>query len=411
MLALVLAGGAGSRMRALTEVRAKPALPYAGIYRLIDIPLSHCVHSGISDVWVIEQFHPHSLNDHLVNGRPWDLDRTHGGLRILPPYQGTAESGWHQGNADAIYRNARFIREWNPELLLVLSADHVYRCDYRRLVAQHLDSNATVTMMTTEVPIAQASRFGVVEVGRNGKVMRFDYKPESPQSSTVTTEVFLYSARPLLDTLDELARDSDDGESGLNDFGHELLPRLVDEGNAYAVPLEGYWRDVGTLPSYWQGHMDLLDPQPPIDLDDPSWPIRTTGEHRMPARIAASARIDDSLISPGCEIHGRVVRSVLAPGVIVEAGAVVEGAVILQDAVIRAGARVACAIVDEQAEIGPQARVGRARRKTGEPEEADLALIGKRAVVPPDADVQPGTQVKPETTAARFHAEPFEDKE
>ncbi len=394
VLALVMAGGAGGRMELLTDVRAKPALPYAGIYRLIDFPLSHCVHSHIPDVWVIEQFQPHSLNDHLANGRPWDLDRTYGGLRIIPPYTGTDESGFHQGNADAIYRHRRFIREFDPDVILVLSADHIYKLDYRHVIDVHLEQQADVTMVTTRRPIEQASRHGVVTVGQGEKIETFEYKPEQPKNDVVTTEVFVYEPTRLLATLDELVaqQGKDQQETGLKDFGHELIPRLVQSGSAYAFALEGYWRDVGTIDSYWEAHMDLLAPEQPLDLDDGGWPLRTYGVQRMPARITKSAAIDQSLISPGCRIDGRVERSVLGPGVIVEAGAVVRHAVVFEDTVIRAGAVVDHAIIDSQVEIGRDARVGA-------PPDADqlqIALVGQRArvaqgsIIEAEGRVQPG---------------------
>ena len=403
ILALIMAGGAGSRMEVLTKVRAKPALPYAGVYRLIDFPLSHCVHSAISDVWIVEQFQPQSLNDHLVNGRPWDLDRTYGGLRVLPPFTGTPESGWHQGNADAIFRNKRFIREFAPDLLVVLSADHIYKLDYRQVIDAHLSHHADVTLVTTQVPLDQASRFGTVQVNAQGKVTQFAYKPEQPQSTTVTTEVFVYNAPKLLDTLDELvARKrgaSDDENATLKDFGHELLPLLVETGHAFAFPLDGYWRDVGTIDSYWASHMDLLADEPPLNLDEPNWPILTFGSQRLPARIAASARIEDSLIAPGCQIRGHVAHSVLGPGVIVEQGAVVRNAIVFHDTIIAAGATVDHAIVDSQVRIGARAQVGaravQADHVDRNDDRPEIAVVGQRVHLPEGARVASGERVQP----------------
>ena len=392
ILALVLAGGKGSRMDVLTAARAKPAIPYAGVYRLIDFPLSNCVHSGISDVWVVEQFEPHALNDHLANGRPWDLDRTYGGLRIIPPYEGHGEGGWHRGNADAIYHQRRFIRELNPDLILVLSSDHIYTLDYRRVVDAHLDNGADVTMVTTEVPIEQAGRFGTVEVDRDGKVTAFDYKPETPRSNIVTTEVFVYHAQVLLQTLDELAQagSEDDDEPALKDFGHQLLPHLVSAGRAYAFPLEGYWRDVGVVESYWESHMDLLDPETALDLARIDWPILTYGFQRMPARIHGTARIERSLVSPGCHIHGHVVNSILSPGVVVEEGAVVRDSILFHDTRVAAGATVERAIVDREVQIGANAQVG-VQETNGSPPE--ITLIGERMEIPAGARIAAGERV------------------
>jgi glucose-1-phosphate adenylyltransferase len=356
VLALVLAGGEGGRLGALTDDRAKPALPFAGTYRLIDFPLSNCVHSGVTDVWIIQQYEPHELTRQLANGRPWDLDRNSGGLQIVHPYLGASESGWYEGNADALHRNRKAIEEHEPDVLLVLSADHVYRLDYAEVISAHLESEAAVTMVTTRVEGEDASRYGVVETGDGSRVVGFEYKPSSPKSDIVTTEVFVYDTDVLLRTLGELA---DEGESsGLEDFGHELLPRFVDEGRAQAFALDGYWRDVGTIESYWLGHMELLEPRPPLVLDDPAWPILTTAAHRAPARIERSARIDASLVSPGAVVRGTVERSVVGPGVVIEEGATVRESVLLHDGRVGSGAVVARALVDERAVIEPGAELG-----------------------------------------------------
>jgi glucose-1-phosphate adenylyltransferase len=355
-LALVLAGGEGSRLGPLTDERAKPALPFAGIYRLIDFPLSNCLHSGIGDVWVIQQYEPHELTKQLANGRPWDLDRTRGGLRILHPYLGDSESGWYEGNADAIYRNRQVIVDQDPDVLLVLSADHVYKLDYSDVVAHHLDSGAAVTMVTTSVAKEEASRYGVVRVDGDDRISEFEYKPDAPASDVITTEVFAYEARTLLRTLDELAEEGDG--SSIRDFGHELLPRLVDEGAARAFELDGYWRDVGTIDSYWEAHMELLADEPPLTLDDPAWPILTTGLQRPPARIEESATIDGCLVAGGAHVRGTVARSVIGPGVVVEDGAEVRDAVLLHNSYVGARARVTRAIVDEEANVGEDTVVG-----------------------------------------------------
>jgi glucose-1-phosphate adenylyltransferase len=345
ILALVLAGGEGGRLGPLTDERAKPAMPFAGVYRLIDFPLSNCHHSRFSDVWVLQQYEAHSLSEYLANGRPWDLDRTFGGLRVVQPYTGDPESGFYEGNADAIYRNREAIDDFDPEVILVLSADAVYKLDYQAVVDEHRERGADLTLVTTEVPVEEAGRFGTVDVEADGRVRRFEYKPEEPTGGVVTTEVFVYESRVLLDTLSELAG----GDGRLEDFGHELLPRLVEAGKTYAHDLGGYWRDVGTIESYWQAHMDLLGSEPKLHLDDPDWPILTMASQRPPARLERSAQVDESLVSPGCAVAGRVERSVLGPGVIVEAGAEVIESVVLDDA--RIAARVSRAIVDARAEV------------------------------------------------------------
>lgn len=393
VLTLVMAGGEGSRMQPLTTARAKPALPYAGIYRLVDFPLSNCVHSRLSDVWVLEQFRSYSLNEHLVNGRPWDLDRTYGGLRIIPPSRGGEGDGWAEGNADAIHRNRALIHDFAPDIIVVASADHVYRLDYRDVIDAHQARDAAVTAVTTTLPEGEsASRYGVVETSGDGRITSFAYKPEHPSGRTVTTELFVYDAAVLLDTLEALAGEDEDGEddgegNGLKDFGHKLLPRLVGEGRAYAVPLDGYWRDVGVVESYWQSHMDLLAPEPPIRLDDPAWPILTLGAQRAPARLTATARVDASLVSPGCDVRGRVTRSVLGPGVVVEEGAEVSDAVIFHEAVIRRGARVARAVLDSEVEVGEGAAVGDAA--------GEIAVVGRAVRLAPRSVTAAAARIDP----------------
>ena len=411
VLALILAGGQGGRLEVLTEKRAKPVLPFAGTYRLIDFALSNCMHSHISDVWVIEQYQPHSLNEHLSNGRPWDLDRTYGGLQVLPPYTGRddGEGGFAEGNADAIYRHKEFLREFDPDILLVLSADHVYKLDYGEVIACHQEIQADVTMVTTRVPLADARRFGTVKVDPQGRITDFAYKPERPESDIVTTEVFVYDARKLLDTLDELADEGGSAsESGgdkqngssLKDFGHELLPRMVQRSQAHDFPLEGYWKDVGTIESYWEAHMELLGSEPPLMLDDPAWPILTVGAQRMPARIHESANVVNSLISPGCVIYGEIINSILAPGVVVEQGAVVRDSILLHEARVGSGAQVHTAVldaktqVDETAVVGSRGKLPKGRSLIQRSAE-ELVLIGMEARISAGALVPPGTRVKP----------------
>jgi glucose-1-phosphate adenylyltransferase len=396
-LALVLAGGEGNRLEVLTEDRAKPAMPFAGVYRLIDFPLSNCMHSGISDVWVVQQYEPHSLNDHIANGRPWDLDKTHGGLRILAPHQGNdEEAGWHQGNADALYRNKSFIEEADPDVVVVLSSDHVYKLDYSDVIAHHADAGADATLVTTRVEKASASRFGVVEVGGGDRVTDYEYKPDHPSSELVTTEVFVFSTTPLLRALETLAEDGDP-DDGLGDFGDRLLPDMVAKGAVSGYRLDGYWRDVGTISSYWAAHMDLLTDEPQLDLDDPAWPILTLAPQRPPAHIFESATNINALVSPGSEIRGTVVNSVLAPGVVVEAGATVRDSIVLNDVRIAAGATLERAIIDEGARVCEDAIVGGQREESGtEPTgDDDIVVVGSRARIGPGKRVSAGARVEP----------------
>ena len=363
-LVIVLAGGAGGRLELLTRERAKPAVPFAGSHRLIDFPLSNCHNSGLSDVWIVQQFNPISLSDHLSNGRPWDLDRTVGGLLVLQPRQGDdGRSGFPRGTADALWRNAPLVRDFAPEALVVLSADAVYVQDYAELVAGHVDSGADVTMVTTEVEPDDAGRYGVVQAD-GGRVTDYEYKPDEPKGNLVANEVFVFRPEPLLDALEEL----DEPE----DLGDEVLPRLVDAGGAREARLHGYWRDVGTVDAYWECHMDLLADEPPVDLDAPGWPVLTHATGRRAAvRVRPGAEIEASLLGPASTVAGAVERSVIGRGAVVEAGATVREAVILPGAVVRSGATVVRAVVDDEVEIA--ADVGE--------EDGEIALVGMRARV------------------------------
>jgi glucose-1-phosphate adenylyltransferase len=393
---MVLAGGEGSRMDVLTGKRAKPAMPFAGVYRLIDLPLSNLRNSGISDAWVVAQYEVQSIIDALAHGRPWDLDRTNGGLRIITPQQERDNGGgWHEGNADALHQTRGLIREFEADVLLVLSADHIYRMDYNAVIDRHLSRDADVTVVTTRVPKEQAGNHAVVHVRDDGLITGFDYKPEQPTSDIVATEVFLYNPETVLSVLEDLARELGDGESsGLEDFGHHLLPRLVEQGNAHDFRLSGYWKDVGRPEAYFGAHMDLLAETPELQLDDPAWPIFTLDHQRMPARISAGAVVEDALISPGCVIRGTVRNAVLGPGVVVEEGAAVENAVILHDVTIRSGANVRFAIIDRDVEIGKGATVGE-EPEGKEPATDDLVLVGMGARVQGRRNVKAGERIEP----------------
>jgi glucose-1-phosphate adenylyltransferase len=344
VLALILAGGKGSRLGLLTENKAKPVMPFGGSYRLIDFALSNCLHSQISDVWVIEQYEPHSLNEHLANGRPWDLDRTYGGLQILPPFQSeSAEDGFADGNADAIVRHLKFIADFNSDLLIVLSADHVYKLDFREVIETHLLKKASVTMVTTRLPKHEsASRFGVVETDKNGRITNFEYKPDKPKNDLITTEVFVYDANILIEMLNKLNAK----KKSVKDYGNELLPLLVESGRAFEHRHNGYWRDVGTIKGFWQAHMELLDEKAKFVFDDEGWQILTLAEQRVPAFVYSSADVKNSLISLGCKIKGGVEHSVLSDNVLIEDGASVQDSVILPNAVIESGVKLKKTIVD-----------------------------------------------------------------
>ncbi len=345
ILAIVLAGGAGGRLGALTDHRAKPAMPLGGSFRLIDIPLSNLMHSGISDVWIMEQYQPKTINDHLANGRPWDLDRTRGGLLVLPPYSGHEGEGFAEGNADGLLRQAPFIRDFAPDLVLVLSSDHLYTLDFRDVVETHLHAGAGLTMVTVDFD-GDASNHGVVEVTDAGAVTGFEYKPEDPRTSIVSAEVFLYTAGVLLDTLDRLQSE----QGGLGDYGDHLVPHLVDQGSVVEHRLEGYWRDLGTPANYLRAHLDLVAGKG-LELTDPEWPILTEPPQLAPAFVGEGATISDALIAPGAVVRGTVRRSVIGAGAVVETGAVVEDSVLLDGVRAQDGALVRFAIVDAGARL------------------------------------------------------------
>ena len=360
-LAIVLAGGKGSRLGSLTDDTVKPALPFAGPYRLIDIALSNLAHSHISDVWIAEQYLPHSLNDHLAQGRPWDLDRLHGGLQVLAPFEGATGEGMAQGNSDTLWRHRERIRSFGADHVLVLSADHVYTLDFLEVMATHTTSDADLTVVTTRVD-EDPSSFSVVQVDDSGRVIDFDYKPDEPQGNLVAAEVFLYRAQTLLDALDELGGKT----GGLGDYGEDLLPHLVSTRLVVEHRLDGYWRDLGTIDSYWRAHMEILDGNGAI-LDDPAWPIWTAQPQLVPARIEPEASVRGSMVSSGSRVSGSVEHSILGPAVVVEEGASVVDSVVLHGAHIGPGVELVRCVVATGARV-----VGGTRRGS----EDRVTLIG-----------------------------------
>jgi glucose-1-phosphate adenylyltransferase len=372
-LVVVLAGGAGGRLELLTHERAKPAVSFAGTHRLIDFPLSNCHNAGLPDVWVAQQFNPISLSDHLANGRPWDLDRTSGGLLILQPRLGhDGRDGFPTGTADVLWRNAPMIREFAPDALVVLSADAVYTLDYAAVVEEHAESGAAVTMVTTEVEPDDAGRYGVVQLDGE-RVADYVYKPDEPATNTISNEVFVFTPGEVLDRLDGIADESEE----LEDVGHELLPQLVADGRARAHRFGGYWRDVGTIDAFHAAHMEQLEHPPPIDLDDPEWPVLTHGAaRRASARVLAGARVESSMLATAALVGGTVERSVIGRGAVVEEGAVVRDSVVLPGAVVRAGATVERTILDDLVQVERGVTVGEA--------DGEIALVGLRAHVEQD---------------------------
>lgn len=351
VLALVLAGGKGSRLASLTDDRVKPALSVGGTYRLIDVSLSNLAHSHISDVGLIEQYLPHDLNAYIAGGRPWDLDRSHGGLQVLPPFTGGAGEGFAQGNADSLYRQRDFIADYGAELVLVMSADHLYTMNFMDVVDTHQRARADLTIVTTEIE-ESASRFGAVQVDHGGKVTGFDYKPDEPAGSLVATEIFLYDTQALLGAMEHLVEKR--GE--LEDYGHDLVPHLVQTARVVEHRHHGYWMDLGTLQSYWTANLQLLDGDG-ATLDDPSWPIYSAMPQLSPGRIVAGSEVHDCAISAGSRVAGTARHSVINPRVVIEQGASVTDSVVLDGAEIGSGVELVNCIVAP----GAQVRGGAAR--------------------------------------------------
>ena len=393
--AVILAGGEGSRLGTLTAKRTKPAVPFAGKYRIIDFTLSNCVNSGIFDVMILAQYRPHSLIEHIGAGGPWDLNRDFtGGVRIYTPYKARGASDWYLGTADAVQQNFRFIKNSSPDLVLILSGDHIYEMNYDKMVDFHMAQNADLTMAVIAVPLAEASRFGVVGMDENQRVNAFVEKPAQPPSNLANMGVYLFKT----EVLNRALLEDHQLPNSSHDFGKDILPRLVSEGaRVFAYPYDGYWVDVGTVSSYWQAHMDQLEDKPPFDLNNRSWIIHTRTEERPPVWIARGAEVENSMICDGCEIApgARVVRSVLSPGVLVRPGAVVCESILLTETVVEAGAVVERAIVDKRTHIQENARVG---GMVSGPEPV-ITMVGKNSEVPPGFTIEAGAVVGTDVSA------------
>ena len=404
VLALVQAGGAGGRMDVLTRERAKPALPFGGVHRLIDFTLSSLVYSDLRDVWVSVEYQVASIDGYLSGGRPWDLDASRGGFRRVVPQTGSGpatEDRFAHGNGDLLLRMARDLEAFGAPTLVVSSADHIFAADLRPIIADHIDSGLAATVLTSDVTKKEASQNVTVITGRDGVVTAIEEKPSRPSTGTVATELFIYQTEPLLDALrqlrTELSADAEGDDSGIGDFGEHLLPRLVDERQVRAVPLPGYWRDVGRPDAYLQGHRELLAGRVDV-FDHPDRPVISKWQDRTAVRVRSGAVVEDSMLSPGCDISGTVVDSVLGPGVVVAAGAHVEDCVIFGDVRIERGARVSTSIIDERCRIGRDAVVGAmSSRRVAQSEE--IVLMGRDSTADADAGVPAGARMEPGTTA------------
>lgn len=384
VLAMILAGGQGDRLSILSEQRAKPAVVFGGQYRIIDFALSNCANSAITKVAVLTQYRPRSLVNHIGSGRPWGLDTLEGGVQILQPYLGRVDMDWYQGTADAVYQNLYFIEESRAREVLILAGDHIYLTSYRNMIAYHRSQGADATVAVYAVPREEAHRFGVLDLDQNGRIIDFEEKPENPRSPWVSMGVYCFNKDVLVE---QLQADADLGDESRHDFGRDIIPRMYKTHRVFGYQYQGYWRDVGTVESYHQANMDLLAPVPPLNLDDPDVRLRTAGAIQPPAKIGSNAKVVDSLISPGARIEGTVIRSVISPGVVIEAGAEVRDSVIQHRCVIRAGAVVDRSILDKEVTVGRNAIIGEGDNNQPNFERPDIvnagiSILGKRVVVP-----------------------------
>jgi glucose-1-phosphate adenylyltransferase len=399
---VVLAGGEGERLSLLSGVRAKPAVPFAGKYRIIDFTLSNCVNSGLTNVIVLTQYAPLSLNDHIGAGRPWDLDRNTGGIRVFQPFVARGRPReWYRGTADAVTANLDAIRQSGADIVLILAGDHIYKMDYGPFIQDHRRKRADVTIAVKPVPLEEAHRFGVLTLDDNDAVTEWQEKPKNPHSDLASLGIYVFSTKALEKWLGE----------GRNDFGRHIIPAMLEAGSrVYGYRFEDYWQDVGTVHSYWEAQMELLDDHPPLDLYDRDWVVHTRSEERAPARIGPTASVHSSLISHGCQIAGTVEHSVLSPGVRVDPGAIVRDSVIMFDTHIRAGAVVDRAIIDKEVSVGPNAIVGTGvdmkKPNEDEPERLNtgITVVGKRAVIPASARIGRNVRIAGDVRPADFRS-------
>ncbi|MFO7632522.1 MAG: glucose-1-phosphate adenylyltransferase [Caldilinea sp.] len=388
-IAMILAGGEGTRLTVLSEERAKPAVPFAGKFRIIDFTISNCVNSGIFTVGILTQYRPHSLNDHIGIGKPWDLDRSRGGVRLLQPYQARRGQNWYAGTADAIYQNLNFIRENRADNVVILSGDHIYKMDYRPMIDYHLAKGADLTVGVMPVPIEETNRFGIMMVDDDQRIVQFYEKPKDRDKGNLASMgIYVFNANTLERRLSEGRPDKP-----RNDFGKDIIPAMIAAGdNVVAYRFEGYWVDVGTIDSYWATSLELLGPSPALNLYSDRWPILTKSEERPPVKVGPQAKIVNSMVSNGCVVRGLVVNSVLSPGVYVSPGAVVQDSVVMNDAWIGPGARLDRVVVDKKVVVGAGAVVGAGNMETPNEQMPDrlfagITVVGKHAYIPDGAQI------------------------
>lgn len=384
-IAMLLAGGQGSRLYTLTEKNAKPAVPFGGKYRIIDFTLSNCINSNIFPIGVLTQYQPLVLNEYIGSGEPWDLDRNHGGVFILPPYQGNKTADWYKGTANAIYQNIHFINRYDPDYVLILSGDHIYKMDYSLMLDYHKQKNSDCTIAVIEVPIDQASRFGIMNTGPDGRISEFEEKPEVPESNKASMGIYIFSKNKLFDYL---IKDDADPKS-VKDFGKNIIPAMLNNNEKlFAYPFSGYWKDVGTISSLWEANMDLLGVTPNFDLYDRSWRIYSRNYALPPHYVGNNAFISNSIITEGCSIYGNIENSVLFQSVKVAAGACVKDSVIMGDVEIGAGAEVYYSIIDGDTKISAGAVIGKQKCAS-----AEITVIGSNLYIAPGIHIKDGEMV------------------
>lgn len=401
MIAMLLAGGQGSRLGVLTQKVAKPAVSFGGKYRIIDFPLSNCINSGVDTVGVLTQYQPLRLNAHIGIGIPWDLDRNVGGVTILPPYERSKGSDWYTGTANAIYQNLEYMESYNPEYVLILSGDHIYKMDYEVMLEYHKANNADVTIAAMPVPIEEASRFGILITDDNNKITEFEEKPAHPRSNLASMGIYIFSWKVLKEALVQLS------DVPGCDFGKHIIPYCHEGGKRiFAYEYNGYWKDVGTLGSYWEANMELIDIIPEFNLYEEYWKIYTKSDRIPPQYIFGDAKVGRCIIGEGTEIYGEVENSVIGSGVVIEPGAVVKDSIIMQDTVVGAGAHVDKAIVAENVKIGVGARlgVGEFAPSTYDPKvyQFDLVTIGENSVIPENVSIGKNTAISGITAAEDY---------
>lgn len=386
VVAMLLAGGQGSRLGVLTKKLAKPAVPFGGKYRIIDFPLSNCVNSGIETVGVLTQYQPLELNEYIGSGQPWDLDSMNAGVHVLPPYQKNRGSDWYKGTANAIYQNIPFIERYNPEYVVVLSGDHIYKMDYSGMIQYHKEKDAACTIAVYEVPMAEASRFGILNTNPDGSIYEFDEKPKAPKSNNASMGIYVFT----WDKLRKYLEADEKEKKSSNDFGKNVLPAMLNAGERmFAYTFEGYWKDVGTIESLWESNMDLLNPKVELDLHDESWRIYSRNPVMPPHYIAKDATVQNSLVAEGCNVYGNIDFSVLFAGVYVSTGAEVKDSIIMPGAVIEEGARVQYAIIGENAVVGKNAVIGERPESMENLDDWGVAVVG------PGCRIAAGEKVAP----------------